>query len=728
MAAAKSVTRSGIATASVSVALLALVIFSVYSLSAPAAFGEALSQLVLSAVVMIVLCLTAGVLLAALRLKFITADLGYRLSLRDAAMTLSVGQLAGNLFFQFAGQMISRAAYLAGRGIPPAASVVISSYERLFALCTSLVLASFGAIYLFGRLTFDFDAGGLILVKLVLGFTAVGACGAAVAWGPRMRAAVHRLTMADVFHMLRSGAISLAIQLSTLAAYVLAGRALAPHIDFAALAAASSLIMFAASLPISLGGWGMREMSAVVALQAVGLSSASALLIGLLIGALSVAVVAATAAILLLPANRRTLAPATPAPIPSIDWATVLDWLLPLAAASAVFFQIFVPTGTGRLNVNLADPLVLIGGTLFVLRYIGVCWPAWRVPTLNCYLGALSLVIAIAFLHGLVTLGWTEWAATNRLLGWAMLLCYLATGALLGRHAKDGGLRLLLATFIASAAALAALDVGILAMIQAGAAPLGPMIEVRFSGFSQNPNAFAFILLLALAAALTLQDQLRWRTGLMAAIFLGLFFSASRAVYIAVPIVIGMAIISGVKLRPVLAALGCTVAAVLALMLLPYVRVPAALVSGSGIGSIDVGLMAHAFEPASSNPEHLMTVREGLAMFLAHPLFGAGLGAFMAEQLRATGIPLVIHSGPVWLLAETGLIGFAVFAYVGWRLFAAEFARRGETAALLIILVITAFAVMAQAHDLLYQRALWLLLGAALAMPADDRATHATGR
>jgi Lysylphosphatidylglycerol synthase TM region/O-Antigen ligase len=721
MAAVRTMLRTGVATGAVSIALLGAVIASVFSLSTPAAFRDALSQILLSSVAMVVLCLIVGVLLAALRLKFITADLGYPISLRDAAMTLSVGQLVGNLFFQFAGQMISRAAYLAGRGIPPAASVIISGYERLFALFTSLALATFGAVYLFGKLSFDVDAGGLILIKLVLGLLAVGAGGAAVAWGPRVRVAVSGLTTRDVLHILRNGAISLAIQLSTLSAYVVAGRALAPNIDFVALAAASSLIMFAASLPISLGGWGMREMSAVVALKAVGLSSAAALVVGLLIGALSIAVVAITAAVLLLPPVRRAPAQAAAAPKPAIDWATVLDWAVPVAAASAVFFQIFVPTGTGKLNVNLADPLVLIGAALFALRHVGKGWPVWRIPAFNLSLAALTLVIGTAFLHGLFTLGWTEWAAANRLLGWPMLLCYLATGALVARHAHEDALQLLLAAFVASAAAVAALDVGILAMVQIGATSLTGMIDVRLTGFSQNPNAFAFILLLALAAALTLEGRLRGRVGLMTAILLGLLFCGSRAAYIAVLFIVAMAALAGIRLRPVAAALAWGAAATAVLLLLPSIGFG----SGSAITALD--LMAPGYVSSTSNLEHLATVREGLAMFMAHPLFGAGLGAFMAEQMRTTGIPLVIHSTPVWLLAETGLTGFAAFAYVGWRVFAREFSHRSETAGLLIVLVLTAFAVMGQAHDLLYQRALWLLLGAALAVPAAAQTVRGTG-
>ena len=66
--------------------------------------------------------------------------------------------------------------------------------------------------------------------------------------------------------------------------------------------------------------------------------------------------------------------PATPAiqaPAKTPDYAAALDWLLPLAVATAVFFQIHVPTAGGKLNVNLADPVVLVAAALFVLRHRG---------------------------------------------------------------------------------------------------------------------------------------------------------------------------------------------------------------------------------------------------------------------------------------------------------------------------------------------------------------------
>ena len=81
----------------------------------------------------------------------------------------------------------------------------------------------------------------------------------------------------------------------------------------------------------------------------------------------------------------------------------------------------------------------------------------------------------------------------------------------------------------------------------------------------------------------------------------------------------------------------------------------------------------------------------------------------------------------MWLLAETGLVGFAVFAAAALRLLAEAVWRRAEPAALMLLLTLCAFGVISMAHEMLYQRAVWLLLGAMLAVPALA-ASPAVGR
>ena len=707
----------------VSGVLLLSAIAAVFWMSDWAAVSAAVSGLFLPSLLLVLLLLLCGVVLASLRLKLITADLGYSLTFRDAVMTLSVGQLAGTAFLQFAGQLIGRGAVLSRRGIPPAATVAISGYERLAAFSVSLLLASAGALYLFGTLSIDLASSGVSLIKLGLGLAAVTVAGALLAWGRDVMDFVRGLTRETVFRLARSFAISLAVQATTLAAYVALANDLAPHIGVASLAAASCIVMLAASLPISFGGWGLRELSAVVALQAIGLSSASALLVALLIGFLSLAVIAGTAMVILLGWESKETQSAVSGASPGFDTAAALDWLLPLAAASAVFFQIYIPTANGRISVNLADPVAVIGGVLFVLYHIGKGWPQWRTSYVAAWAAAASAVLALSIVRGCLSFGWTDWAFVNKGLGWLLLLCYAGTGALIVRRAQETGFERLLQTFAASGVAIAALDIGFVVLDRLGVDLLGGLIEPRIAGLSQNPNAFALMLTLVMAALITLRAEGSAGVAMMATALVGIWFTGSRAAFIAVPFVLAVALFAGAAPRLIFKAVLAAGAFILGLAAL-QVGVRALAQHGEAIVSVFI-----VFDRADVvTAQHIQTIYDGLAMFLAQPLFGAGLGAYIHDQVATTGTPLVIHSTAVWLLAETGLVGFAVFAAAALRLFAEAIRHRAEPAALMLLLSLCAFGVMSVPHEMLCQRAVWLLLGAVLAVPALANAAGGPSR
>ena len=93
----------------------------------------------------------------------------------------------GNGFFPVRGTIDRPERGAFARGIPPAATVVISGYERVVALSVSLLLAGRGALYLFGTLSINLETGGVSLLKLALGIVAVIAAGALFAWGRRLR-------------------------------------------------------------------------------------------------------------------------------------------------------------------------------------------------------------------------------------------------------------------------------------------------------------------------------------------------------------------------------------------------------------------------------------------------------------------------------------------------------------------------------------------------------------
>jgi O-antigen ligase len=120
---------------------------------------------------------------------------------------------------------------------------------------------------------------------------------------------------------------------------------------------------------------------------------------------------------------------------------------------------------------------------------------------------------------------------------------------------------------------------------------------------------------------------------------------------------------------------------------------------------------------ALSTRERLFSLVEGWKLFETAPMFGAGLGAFrhLGFEGSSTGIPLLIHSTALWLLAELGVVGFLVFAIPFVRIFLSEAKTCVEEASAVAVLCMVAFVVMATPADMLYQRTFWLVMGAALA-------------
>lgn len=101
-----------------------------------------------------------GIFPAALRLKWIAGNTGFRLSLRDSIRTVYLGQIGGLPFFHLFGQVAACSAFLKNRGLSVPANLVIAVYERLIALTVSVALAVASEWYLFGRVVLDFKTGG----------------------------------------------------------------------------------------------------------------------------------------------------------------------------------------------------------------------------------------------------------------------------------------------------------------------------------------------------------------------------------------------------------------------------------------------------------------------------------------------------------------------------------------------------------------------------------------
>jgi hypothetical protein len=245
----------------------------------------------------------------------------------------------------------------------------------------------------------------------------------------------------------------------------------------------------------------------------------------------------------------------------SLDYAAALDWLLPLSAATLVFFQLYLPVRSGQINVNLADPVAILGGALLLIT-LGAKrqWPQWRVPHLNAHLVAMSLVVLAGFIIGLSRIGYTDWQGTKAL-GWLVLLAYGATGALIMHRAGERGLRMLLLTFIGSAVGIVAF--WLFAILPGQAGLIGFPAGARpLEAFSQNRNAFGFLLLIALAGVGFVPG--RAQAVIAGVLLLGIWFTGSRAIGGAALVLIAATYMMGVlslqKLRQTVLLVGLVLA------------------------------------------------------------------------------------------------------------------------------------------------------------------------
>ena len=115
----------------ISVGLTVAVFYLVFSRSYVPSFDVFLTRFSAKLFLVVIALSAVATALSAWRLKLIAQDLGYRLSIRDSIAALSLGLLAGTMFFQLIGQLMARGALLSRRGMPSMPTRCIGPKVRL---------------------------------------------------------------------------------------------------------------------------------------------------------------------------------------------------------------------------------------------------------------------------------------------------------------------------------------------------------------------------------------------------------------------------------------------------------------------------------------------------------------------------------------------------------------------------------------------------------------------
>lgn len=672
--------------------------------------------------------LIANQLISGLRFHYLASEFGIRQPFRRSFYVNAMSLLGGLAFLNFIGQGATRAALMTNNRNSTSTAFLITAIERVSSLLMLFILAVASSLLALGELSIG-EAPRLMLIVFACVIALIIMTALVFALGRRQRGELKLILWLALGPLgWRILGITLAMHACMILAYLTIAADILDSQFNINLVATSTVVMLAASFPISFGGWGIRELTAGYMFDANNLPSEAGVAMGLTIGALSLAAVLINVVIAIaISARRRDAIDPAIGESQRIAGRTLraIAWLAPALSAVLVNVQLQLPTSSGSVSANLADPIVIVAGLtmmLFIVRD-SVARSLWRIPHFNLALGLLVATVVLGFFHGWIRFGLTDWALYNRLVGLGIVLAYLLTGALATASAGSFGTRTMVrALAIACITVVFAQWVGSYVLDREATAAIG-WHSFQFSGLLGNRNAFATTLLLVLAVAATGTELWRGRRGVaLHALTLGLlswgvYLSGSRGVTLAaIALLVFLALIPQCRKPLLRAVVGAAVVAVVFFLsdaVADLVRDPTkgmefgwALRMVDRYGIVQTGRME--------------SLSGGLQLWLEHPMIGGGLGAFMHDWITKTGSPLVIHNSFIWMLAEFGVIGLITFLAAPGLIVARTLMTPRWTkdwpsvAALACILVLI---VVSLTHDVAYQRVFWLLIGALVARP-----------
>jgi hypothetical protein len=424
------------------------------------------------------------------------------------------------------------------------------------------------------------------------------------------------------------------------------------------------------------------------------------------------------------PKGGRAVAPASAGMVGALAPSDpILSWTIGILAACLIYFQLRVPTGSGEFTVNAADPLA-ITALFFAAVFAATDRFLEFIPRLALWgAGAILAVLVLGSVVAWLGPGLSTWAVVNRLAGFLVVIGYAAIPALVVMHAGERGRTVLCETFVAAAVVICVVQLLAYAF-HLYVRPLPPDFfgylfarSRELEGYAQNPNAFAFQLLMAFAVLVgLLQSSLAraappwWLAG--AAVLLATeMLTRSRAGIVCTFGAVALAIL----LRIVPARILSARRSLLAVLAAGVVLAILAVVFWGTIERLIVTPLNEAWRPDAGDSDALrwQSATLGLQTWWQHPLLGGGLGAFLLAR-EAAGLPaLVIHSVPIWFMAEMGLVGLAAYVFFVASLLAVGVSalRHDAPAARGLLVALAVFVVMSLVHDLFFQRAFWFVAG-----------------
>lgn len=501
---------------------------------------------------------------------------------------------------------------------------------------------------------------------------------------------------------------------------------LAPKIFWIKGASAALLVSFFSSLPISISGWSTREFFSVEILPQAGITPDAALWLALCIGFISLLSVLAIAT-----QSRwykKIVFPAMAENSLFQEREKLFVRWLGYGVSLFLFFYYTLQFQDISVNVCFADIFSLCG--LFIAGPLilkeGLKWKFISIQ--NFFIGS-SFIVLYSFFIGMTRWGFLPWAF-GKVIGWVVILGYMALGSLFVRQEGLRGLKRCVEIMS-----------GVI-----GAITLYNMVQQWFLftlrkfhlyhnsmvGFVDNRNAFVMQLICIIILAHCLldhkQSKMRWNMGLLLA---GVCFTWSRSGHF----IMGGLIIAGVLSGRLHWRLLCQYAWRATLIIAGYFgshllsvldwSIFIAKTTSAYQDPLKKMMYFVVYSSENSDHERWKTCREAYKLWSTYPIWGAGLGAFVIQEIKYYGKFLIIHNTPLWLAAEGGIIAVCLggtFLYKLLRQLWHKHIRIIPTNQALLAIICT-MGIFSLAHEVLYQRIFFWCFGLLLAQRSTTKST-----
>lgn len=412
-----------------------------------------------------------------------------------------------------------------------------------------------------------------------------------------------------------------------------------------------------------------------------------------------------------------------------------------MAALFAVSLQVqltfFKSDNYEGLRVSASDFLIPIAGMIIASSLLlhRSAWPQWKKPFGWAAPILMSIVMVGALINGYLVQGsLSQWAFTNKFCGWFVLLAYLGAGAWLATNYRDRALPVFVRIFLGFFISVASIEIFNQFLmgfdfnigLREGWEPI--------RGIMDNRNAFAFLLMCAASFATTckpLKNKNLWQNLFWIIFPILVLFNGSRTLWICCLVLAPIAALF--DWNKFLKIILPSIAIGFFLFFIAFSNNQKNYFSTVSLKSME-NFYAYVENPddhdaakyaeANGNAQRIQIIKGSIDLIKQYPFQGSGLGSALYFQEKTSGKKIdIIDNTGLWLLTETGLIGFGVFLWSAFTMALTlkrdihSFKSPNNIFSLSVFFTLIFFVIFSLLHELLYTRFLWFILGLALAIP-----------